>query len=254
MRTIERRIAMTLVGLGLMAGQGQAGLVTYIGEDLHPSANPTERTKSDAAAASFRTAALSLGTVSTINFESAPTGNFSSMTVAPGVVMDGSDLNNNPQTIRNTTNFASYPSVDGSNTTAGGSKFVEVFGGSLTFFFAQPVQSFGAFLTGVQTNFFPDTLFVEFSDGTNTTIVLSGAGTSSNVGETAFIGFTDAGRSISFVSVLAGSPSVGEDAIGVDDVSYQFTAAAVPEPSSMALCGIAGIVMLVGRARLRWRS
>jgi hypothetical protein len=250
MRTIARRVAMTLIGLGLMAGPGRAGIVTYIGEDLQPTSSPTERTNSDAAAASFRAAALSMGAVNTINFESAPLGGFSFLTVAPGVLMDGQDVDSNPQTIRNTTNFPSYPSVDGSNTTPGGNTFVEVQGGELTFFFAQPVQSFGLYLTGVQTNFFADA--ISFNDGTFQYLPLAGIGTSGNVGETAFFGFTDVGRSISFVTLLAGDRTTGFDDIGVDDLSYQ-SAPAVPEPSSLALCGIAGAVAL-GRARLRRRA
>lgn len=238
---------MALVGLGLMAGQGRAGLVTYVGEDLQLTANPTVRTNSDAAAASFSAAASTLGPIATITFESAPLGNVNNLAVAPGVTINGSDGNGNPQTIRNTTNFPSYPSVDGSNTTAGGSQFVEMFGGTLVFTFAHPTQFFGAYLTGVQTNFFSDS--VNFSDGTAQTITLAGTGTSSGVGEIAFVGFTDAAKSITSITINAGVPASGFDAIGVDDVSFQ---TAVPEPSALALCSIAGLASLCyARARSR---
>jgi hypothetical protein len=56
------------------------------------------------------------------------------------------------------------------------------------------------------------------------------AGTAPNVGELAFVGFTDAGKSITSVTVNAGTN--GFDAIGVDDVQYQSAATAAPEPSS----------------------
>jgi hypothetical protein len=233
------QIATILVGLGLTAGHARAGLTSFVGEDLQPNPGPTVRTNSDAAAAAFHTAALAVGPVGTITFESSPLGAFNNLTVAPGVAMNGVDLNGNAQTIRNTTNFPAAPSLDGSNTTAGGSQFVEMFGGTLTFTFARPTQFFGAYLTGVQTAFFTDS--ITFSDGTSQTISLVGAGTSSSAGEIAFIGFVDPGKLITSITINAGAPGpnsgTGQDAIGVDDVSYM--PAVVPEPCSLALCVIA---------------
>src|SRR6202034_3941257 len=100
---------------------------------------------------------------------------FSSLTVAPGVTMTGKDVNGNNQTIRNSSNFPSFPSVDGSNTTPGGSQFVEMIGGTLTFTFATPTQFFGAYLTGVQD--FGQTDTFTFSDGTSETIDAPNTGT-----------------------------------------------------------------------------
>jgi hypothetical protein len=154
------------------------------------------------------------------------------------------------QSIKNAFN-ATFPSLDGYNTTSGGSKFVEMFGGNLVFTFATPVQFFGAFLSGVQTNFFADT--ITFSDGTSQTILVPGTGTSASVGELAFVGFTDAGKSISSITITAGGPN-GADAIGVDDIRYQ--SAAVPEPGSigLVLTGCLFVLVLgvrrVGAARI----
>jgi hypothetical protein len=246
------RIVMILVGIGLMAGQARAGLLTFVGEDLQPNPGPTVRTNSDVAAAAFQTAASAVGPVATITFESAPLGDVNNLTVAPGVTMDGTDLNGNPQTIRNTTGFPPAPSLDGSNTTAGGSQFVEMFGGTLTFTFATPTQFFGVYLTGVQTAFFSDT--ITFDDGTTQSITLTGAGTTSSMGEIAFIGFVDAGKSITSISILAGAPgpnsTTGEDAIGIDDVHFQ----GVPEPSSLTLCVLAAPALWYARKRLRARA
>ncbi len=250
MRNPAGCVAMSLIAVGVLAGQGRAGVVTFIGEDRQLTANPTNRALADIAALQFQTAAAALGPVSTITFESALLGSFTNLTVVPGVSINGSDLNGNAQTIRDTTNFPSYPSVDGSNTTAGGSQFVEMFGGNLVFTFAQPTQFFGAYLTGVQGNFFPDRL--TFDDGSSHTIVLRAPGTSVNVGEIAFIGFTDVGKSITSVTVLAGVPQSGQDAIGVDDVSFQ-AAVPVPEPSTVALGGIAMLTGF-GYSRVRHRS
>jgi hypothetical protein len=247
MRSTLNTLAMACLSLGLLTGESLAGVVSYIGEDLQFTANPTVRTNSDAAAANFIAAASGLGSVAAINFEASPLGSFSNLAVAPGVTMSGTDFGGNQQTIRNTTNFPSYPSVDGSNTTIGGSRFVEMQGGTLVFTFAQPTQFFGAYVTGVQTNFFADT--ISFSDGSSQSITLAGAGTSRFVGETAFVGFTDAGKSITSVTITA-SDSVGADFIGVDDVMYQ--AASVPEPSSLVMFGLAGFTMgCYARARGR---
>jgi hypothetical protein len=245
------RSVMLWLGLALMAGQTHAGLVTFVGEDIQPFPGAPVRTNSDAAATSFRTAASAVGPVGTITFESAPLGSFTNLTVAQGVTMNGTDEAGNAQTIRNTTDFKADPPLDGSNTTAGGSQFVEMMGGTLTFTFANPTQFFGVYLTGVQTNFFSDS--ITFNDGTSQTITLVGAGTSSSVGEIAFIGFVDAGKSITSITVNAGAPgpnpTTGEDFIGVDDVSFQ----AVPEPSSLTLGAIA-CASIFGFARSRRRS
>jgi hypothetical protein len=244
-------VVTILVAVVLTAGQARAALVTFVGEDLQPNPGATVRTNSDATAASFRAAASAVGPVGTITFESAPLGAFTNLTVASGVTMNGTDLNGVAQTIRNTTNFPSAPSLDGSNTTAGGSQFVEQFGGTLTFTFARPTQFFGAYLTGVQTNFFSDS--ITFNDGTSQTITLLGTGTTSSRGEIAFIGFVDAGKSITSITINAGAPgpnaSTGQDAIGVDDVNFQ----AVPEPSSLTLCAIAAAPAF-WYIRRRWRA
>jgi hypothetical protein len=241
---IAFRCAICFVVFGLAASHARSALVSFVGEDFEPGADPTVRTNSDAAHAAFVAAASAIGPVSTITFEGAPLGSFTNLGVTPDVSMDGTDHNGNPQTIRNTSDFPSFPSVDGSNTTAGGSFFVEMQGGNLVFTFAQPTQFFGAYLTGVQTNFFADS--VSFNDGTNQSITLAGAGTSQLHGETAFVGFTDAGKFITSVTINAGSPNGGFDDIGVDDVSVQS-----PEPSTLVMAtivfGILGIAPLCKR-------
>jgi hypothetical protein len=248
MRGTLKLFTVACLSLGLSSSVANAGPITFVGEDLQPTANPTVRTNSDAAHAAWVLAASGVGSISTITFETAPLGSFTNLTVASGVTMNGTDVSGLPETIRNTSDFPAYPSVDGSNTTSGGSQFVEMIGGTLVFTFAQPTQFFGAYLTGVQHNFFADT--VSFNDGTPQSITLLGAGTSQQVGETAFVGFTDAGKSITSITISAGTPASWDD-IGVDDVSYQTqTAAAVPEPASLILLGSG----LAGIARVRRRS
>jgi hypothetical protein len=232
----SRHLTAALCTLALSGVYASASPITFVGHDIvttTTSAHPN----SSAAAASFFTAASAIGTVSTITFESAPLGSFSSLTAAPGVIVTGTDINGNNQTIRNTSNSPAFPTLDGFNTTPGGANFIEVQAGTVTFTFATPTQFFGAYLTGVQ-NFFPDE-DITFSDGTSEFIDVPESGTSGSVGAVDFVGFTDAGKSISSITIDAGSANTGADYIGIDDVSYQSatntTSSVTPEPDSIVL-------------------
>lgn len=223
------------LALAALAGtSAQAVLVAFSGSDnLATTASP--HPNSAAAAASFDAAVLALGSSSLVTFETAPLGTFTNLTIATGVTINGTDLNAANQTIRNSSNFPSGPTLDGYNTTSGGSEFVEVFGGNLVFTFATPIQSFGAYFSGIQTNYFADT--VTFSDGSSQSIFIPGAGTTVGIGALAFVGFTDAGKAISSVTITAGDPNLGQDAIGVDDVRFQ-QVRPIPEPATV-LFGVA---------------
>ena len=98
--------------------------ITFTGEDLNAGPGASHPVSS-AAAAAFNTAASAIGTVSTITFESAPVGNFSSLVVAPGVTMTGTGYNGISQSVNSDYDHA-YPSLDGFNTTPGGKNFVQV--------------------------------------------------------------------------------------------------------------------------------
>ena len=85
MRKATMHFLMACVGLGLMAGQAPAGVVTYIGTD--PCAGPgSPIPNSDAAAANFNAAAAALGSVSLITFESCATGQLLQPDRRPGRV------------------------------------------------------------------------------------------------------------------------------------------------------------------------
>ncbi len=237
-----RRVLPAICFLAVSSVCASASPITFTGEDLNAgpgSAHPN----SMAAAVSFNAAASALGTVSTISFENAPVGSFSSLGVAPGVTLTGAAYSGANQSINNTPNLPGDPSLDGFNTTPGGSNYAEMLGGSLTFSFSSPTQFFGAYLSGVQTYFYQDVF--TFSDGTSQSIDAPGAGTSSGTGALDFVGFTDAGKSISSVTIYAGSASTGADFIGVDDVQYQGTpvVATTPEPGSLVLV-LSGVASL----------
>ena len=237
MSASTKSLAAGLFVLSLTAVPALAAIVTFTGADLNVLPSSPSGPNSTAAATSFDTAAAALGNVSLITFEKAPVGSFTSLAVAPGVTISGSDINLNNQAIKNTFN-TTFPALDGYNTTPAGANFVEMLGGHVTFTFASPVQFFGALLSGVQ-NFTQDTY--TFSDGTSQTINVPDAGTSSSIGELVFVGFTDAGKSISSVTINAGTSAF--DAIGVDDVRFQ-SAASVPEPGSIFLLLTGGFFCL----------
>jgi len=220
------------------------GDILYTGEDIMATTS-SPHPVSAAAAASFDSAITALGGGSLITFESAPLGSFSSLTVAPGVTLTGSDLDGNNQTIRDTSNLPGFPTLDGYNTTPGGANFVEVQAGTLTFTFANPIQAFGAYFSGIQTVFFSDT--ITFSDGSSEQIFIPGAGTSSSAGALSFVGFTDVGKSITSVTLNAGSLSTGADFIGVDDVLFQTVPTTpVPEPGAIVLLLTICVLLALG--------
>ena len=235
------RILMAAMPIFVWSGvTSSAALTTFSGEDLGAgpgSAHPL----STAAASSFD--AATGGGDQIITFEAAPVGSFSTLTVAPGVTLGGTNYDGGNQQILNAPAFPSVPSLDGFDVTAGGTNYAEVEGGSLTLAFATPIQSFGAYLTGVQTSFFTDV--VQFSDGTAESVTVPGTGTSTSVGALDFVGFEDPGASITSVTINVGPGTGGSDFIGVDDVQY----GSVPEPSAIALVAAAGTLFLLGRRR-----
>ena len=191
--------------------------VIFSGSDS--GAGPTDpRPNSNAAAASYDAAAPG----SIITFESTALGSFTNLTIATGVTMNGSDIAGNPQTVVNAP-VGTPAALYGYNTTAGGSNFVSLFGGSLTFSFATPIDAFGAYLTGVQLG--GET--ITFSDGSSESIPIPNPGSNGGVD---FLGFTDFGKSISSVEI-----NVSNDIVGVDDVRFQTASTSTPEPGSVAL-------------------
>lgn len=221
------RMAGVVLLLVLVCSRANGAIIVFSGKDSGAgSGNP--RPNSNAAAASFDAAAGALGPVSLITFESAPLGAFSNLAVAAGVSINGNDVSSNDQTIRNTP-VSSPDSLYGYNVTGGGSQFVSFLGGDVVFTFATPIQAFGTYYSGGQLT----TATIQFFDGSSQTISIPNAGDNGGI---AFIGFTDAGQSISSVRVNAVN-----DIVAVDDVRFVSAAAAVPEPSTLVIFALAGL-------------
>ena len=218
-------LAAVAVAIAAVTAPADAALITFTGADDGAGSLATAP-NSVGAAASFDAAIAALGNKSTLTFENSPLGTFSSLTLAPGIGLVGANVNGNNQSIVNTTSNISIPppcsdALCGYNTTAGGSNFLLLFGGTGTFSFSAGTAAFGAYLTGVQNG--GET--ITFSDGTSETVAIPSPGFS---GGTAFVGFIDAGKSIASITI-----NVNNDIVGVDDVRY--IASSVPEPASLAL-------------------
>jgi hypothetical protein len=239
--------SLFLVGVLGLAASANATPITFSGGDA--GANDTDpRPVSNATAASFDAAAALLGTEHLITFESSPVGTYSSLVVAPGVTLTGTDFtgNSSGQSILNAP-FGSPDSLFGYNTTAAGANYAFVNGNFITFSFATPIDAFGAYLSGVQLN--GET--VMFNDGSSQSVAIPNLGSGVE-----FVGFTDSGHLISSIEInTASTSSPLGDFVGVDDVRYvnagQSTAP-VPEPTSLLLLGT-GIAGLVARRRRQAR-
>jgi len=219
-----RPILLAVLILGVTASQASAILTLFEGADPGVSAGGA-RPNSDAAAAAFQSAA---GSLSTIDFEAAPLGNFGSLGVAPGVTVNLSGTDSGGG-IRNDSSTST-----GYNTTTGGSQFLGVWPlfnnavASATFLFASPIDAFGAYLTGLGTA--TGALHVMFDDGSLQDISITG----SSSGGVQFFGFTDPGASIISVALELLNTGSSRDIFGVDDV--QFASSNVPETGTTLFC------------------
>ncbi|MET0087396.1 MAG: PEP-CTERM sorting domain-containing protein [Sedimenticola sp.] len=187
---ISKAFAVPVVYSGYDAGSGS----------LAASPNAT------AAAASFDAAVTGS---SIIDFES---------TIPSDVTITGGTTTNNA---------GCSAALCGYNTTVGGSYFSRVYGGTSTFDFSTPIDSFGAYFTGWQIS--TQTLLLTYSDAST---VLLNMPTASSTGGTVFFGFTDVGASITSVAYNAVN-----DIVMVDDVRYR-TSGDIPEPATLALMGL----------------
>ncbi|MBP3956207.1 hypothetical protein J8F10_13030 [Gemmata sp. G18] len=229
--------ALTLL-LFAQAPTARAGFIIYSGSDAGASSG-SPRPNSDAAAAAFDAAAGALGAVSVIDFESAPLGAFASLNAAPGVTITGAGGTSGPPSILDAPT-GTPDAIYGYNTTAGGARFLYTQGGTVTVTFGTGVQAFGAYISGIQ--FSGET--ITFNDGSSQTVDIPGLTAAD--GGIAFVGFTDAGKSITSITFnLNGTPG-GPDFIAIDDVRFVHadSVTATPAPSGLVLAATGGFMGL----------
>lgn len=231
-------LAVTTVFLILTSTALAATVTPFSGQDDGaPTTGPFPN--SVAAQTAFEAAASGFGTLNTINYESLPVGYSASFAAAPGVnvTLTGGNFGAGFSGISNTT----FGNLYGFNTTTGGSQWLGFPDGTATFTFATPTNSFGTFITGLQT-VFTSTITIMFNDGTSETLNIP-----INVnGGAQYYGFTD---TTAFSSVTISD--ISSDAWGIDDTTYNGVAA-TPEPSSLFLLGT-GVLGLAGAVRRKMK-
>lgn len=251
-KDVLRRSLLVAAPAFLMMSGASAGIIdVYLGVDGplgspppgHPYAN------ADAAAADFAAAAASL---TTIDFESAPLGNFATLGLGGGVDVS----------LSGTTSGSGYGGISnnnsstalGFNTTVGGSQFLSIFpagtglavDASAIFDFTDPINQFGFYITGDESSISGE-YSVLFDDGSAQSIVIDSA--LGSPGGVAFFGFTSDGLITQItINGLGDLDNGTREVVGIDDVQYGLRAA-VPEPPMLALWAIVGAAGLLARRR-----
>jgi hypothetical protein len=187
----------------------QAAPVTYLAADNNVS-SLAQMVNSTAAAASFLSVA---GALNTVDFESPLPAN---LTITGGF----------------TTNNSGCGALCGFDTTSGSGFFRLVFGDSVTFGFTNPVDAFGFYVNGLQTDLVPQQTIV-YVDGSSVTQIINMPSAINGGG--AFVGFIDFGQMISSVTFNA-----TRDILGFDDLRFgrSDNDPRVPEPASLVLLGL----------------
>lgn len=211
------RTALVPIILVAVSAPAHAVVITFGGHDAG-AGSLAAAPNATAAAAAFDAA---LPGLSLIDFETASTPGFS-------FTADGFRRN----TQRGIEHLFGY------NTTVGGEWFLDVTFNTV-FNFTTPIDSFGAYFTGVQRG----DATLTYMNGTTTILTMPMAILGS--GGTTFFGFSDPGSSIVSISYFTGT---GGDFVGVDDIRFG-SAAVVPEPTTLSLLGLGLLALGLMRRR-----
>jgi hypothetical protein len=239
------------LSVALIAAPAIADPVTYSGKDA--GANRfTTRPNSNAAAASFDTAAGALpgSNVTLITFENFSTGSKGPNEPLGGGVTVGADnlfgevvISNN--IVGNDVGFSTTAGL-------GNVKFLQFIPldstptPTLTFTFSPGITGFGGYFSGIGTE--SGTARLRFNDGSAQTYNLRSL-VGNNNGGVGFFGFLDQGKTISTLEIVM-TGSDPDDIFGMDDLRI-VRSTVVPEPGEYAAMAMAGLSVcgLMLRAR-----
>jgi hypothetical protein len=219
--SITKTLTSAAAVFGVIAGietciPAQAAPVVYSGSDNNVS-SLAQMVNSLAAAAAFDSVA---GAISIVDFESA---------LPPNVTITGGS----------TTNNSGCGALCGFNTTPGGAFFRLLVGGSVTFSFTNPVDSFGFYVNGLQTNLVPQQTIV-YTDGSSVTTTLNMPPAINGGG--AFFGFIDFGNQISSITFNGTDDILGFDDLRFGNAKNNPNNPNIPEPR--AIGGLLGFGLL----------
>lgn len=254
MRTATKWVFVGCVALGA-AGQAEGAVEVFSGVDDNVGFLGT-RLNSDAEAAKFDAAAVALGGVTILNLDSLTVPSFSPV-MALGNGVSASFTNADATYTRITNNAFSGPmNTDGElGFAVSQENFLQARSDrtgdlGITFSFAAPVQGFGAYFTGTESDE-DGTLTLNFNDGTSQVLTIPKGGTGNDGGNAVFYGFTSQGASISSVTLKESGPfGNAVDIFGIDGI--RLVGASVPLPASAGL-GLAGAILVGGSAYLKRR-
>ena len=222
------RTPLLAVGVCMLTAAPTATAQVFTGRDDNP-ADAASLPNSDAAAAAFAIAAAT--PLTTVDFENVPV--LSQTPLAAGnLTIDGTGLFGDRPVVLDGT-FCTF-ALCGANVTPGGSRYLNILGGTVTLSFATAVDALGFYLLGVQA---PHVVTFFDADGSHEVTV-------DGVGSAFYIGFV--GNGITTATLAAGN-----DLLGLDDIS--FTSTDVPEPATWAMM-IGGIGTAGAALRRRARK
>lgn len=199
-------------------GQGPSFVITQYSANDAGAGPGNPRPNANAAAASFDAAASALRPLKFENLESAPLGNFSSLSLPEMTITLNGTAADADAGITSTPGDA----ILGYNTSSGGSRHLRLVppfaNGVVTATFTPTVklQAWGAYFTGVGT--VPNTsVEIVFDDGTAQTFAVPGSAS----GGATFFGFTDPDKIIASVTVRETLTSTStRDILSIDDIRY----------------------------------